>query len=152
MHCKNTRPYPDLILSSLGVSQSTRSICCDGQQKALCRPRYEGTLMQRINLESFSTDELWELHRRLARILVAKLTGEINAIEDRLGQLGGRIQIKRLRKKQSRRQYPTVVPKFRNPNQPSQTWAGRGKRPRWLTAYRKSGKRIDDFRIKQAAA
>jgi len=108
--------------------------------------------MREKNLESFSTEELWELRDRIAKMLVAKLTGEINAIEDRLGQLCGRIQIKRLRRKQSRRQYPTVVPKFRNPNQPSQTWAGRGKRPRWLTAYLKSGKRIDDFRIKQAAA
>jgi DNA-binding protein H-NS len=50
-----------------------------------------------------------------------------------------------------RRPYPVVVPKFRNPERPSETWAGRGKTPRWLTAQLKSGRRIDDFRIRYAA-
>jgi DNA-binding protein H-NS len=50
-----------------------------------------------------------------------------------------------------RRPYPAVVPKYRNPERPSETWAGRGKKPRWLAAQLKSGKRIDDFRIRQAA-
>ena len=36
--------------------------------------------------------------------------------------------------------------------EPSETWAGRGKKPRWLTAQLKSGKRIDGFRIDLAAA
>jgi DNA-binding protein H-NS len=50
-----------------------------------------------------------------------------------------------------RRPYPVVVPKYRNPERPSETWAGRGKTPRWLAAQLKSGRRIDDFRIRQAA-
>jgi DNA-binding protein H-NS len=50
-----------------------------------------------------------------------------------------------------RRPYPVVVPKYRNPEQPSETWAGRGKTPRWLAAQLKSGRRIDDFRIRHAA-
>jgi DNA-binding protein H-NS len=54
-------------------------------------------------------------------------------------------------KPRARRPYPVVVPKYRNPEQPSETWAGRGKTPRWLAAQLKSGRRIDDFRIRQAA-
>jgi len=50
-----------------------------------------------------------------------------------------------------RRPYPAVVPKYRNPERPSETWAGRGKTPRWLAAQLKSGRRIDDFRIRHAA-
>jgi len=50
-----------------------------------------------------------------------------------------------------RRPYPPVPPKYRNPDQPSETWAGRGKQPRWLVAKLGSGKRIDDFKIKKAA-
>jgi DNA-binding protein H-NS len=50
-----------------------------------------------------------------------------------------------------RRPYPSVPPKYRNPNQPSETWAGRGKQPRWLVAQLRSGKRIDDFKIKKSA-
>ncbi len=52
----------------------------------------------------------------------------------------------------ARRSYPQVFPKYRNPAEPSETWAGRGKRPRWLTAQLKSGKQIDDFRIDLATA
>ena len=32
-----------------------------------------------------------------------------------------------------------------------ETWAGRGKQPRWPIAQLGSGKRIDDFRIRKAA-
>ena len=52
----------------------------------------------------------------------------------------------------ARRPYPQVFPKYRNPVEPSETWAGRGKKPRWLTAQLESGKQIDDFRIDLAAA
>ena len=49
-----------------------------------------------------------------------------------------------------RRKYPRVLPKYRNP-QTSETWSGRGKRPRWLVAAMKSGRRIEEFRIGEAA-
>jgi DNA-binding protein H-NS len=39
-----------------------------------------------------------------------------------------------------------VLPKYRNP-QTSETWSGRGKRPRWLMAAMKSGRKIEEFRI-----
>jgi DNA-binding protein H-NS len=55
-------------------------------------------------------------------------------------------------KNPARRRYPQVFPKYRNPAEPSETWAGRGKKPRWLAAQLKSGKQIDDFRIDLAAA
>ena len=65
---------------------------------------------------------------------------------------GAKSRSKSSRAKSSvRRPYPVVVPKFRNPERPSETWAGRGKTPRWLTAQLKSGRRIDDFRIRYAA-
>jgi DNA-binding protein H-NS len=40
-----------------------------------------------------------------------------------------------------------VAPKYRNPKNPSETWAGRGLKPRWLAAAIKSGKKLDDFLI-----
>ncbi|WP_163314351.1 H-NS histone family protein, partial [Enterobacter hormaechei] len=46
-----------------------------------------------------------------------------------------------------RRKYPRVLPKYRNPSEPSETWSGRGKQPRWLVAAIKSGHKIDDFKI-----
>jgi len=46
-----------------------------------------------------------------------------------------------------RRKYPRVLPKYQNPNEPSETWSGRGKQPRWLTAALKTGHTIEDFII-----
>jgi DNA-binding protein H-NS len=108
--------------------------------------------MKTNDLELRSVDELWALHEKIAAELVVKLSAEKSMLENRLRQLKRRSPTAHHRKKSSRRPYPTVFPKFRNPERPSETWAGRGKRPRWLTAQLKSGKRIDDFRIQRAAA
>jgi DNA-binding protein H-NS len=40
-----------------------------------------------------------------------------------------------------------VAPKYRNPNG-TETWSGRGKRPRWFLAALKSGKKEKDLLIK----
>jgi DNA-binding protein H-NS len=107
--------------------------------------------MKRRDLESLPTDELWALREKIVATLAAKLIAEKGLVENRLRQLDGRVLTKQLRKKTDRRPYPIVLPKFRNPDQPSQTWAGRGRQPRWLTAHLRSGKRIDDLRIEAAA-
>ena len=108
--------------------------------------------MKNNDLESKSIDELWAMHEKIAAKLVAKLSAEKSMLENRLRRLTRQSPTELSRKKSDRRPYPIVFPKFRNPDQPSQTWAGRGKRPRWLTAQLKSGRRIDDFRIERAAA
>lgn len=38
-----------------------------------------------------------------------------------------------------------VAVKYRHPNNPSQTWTGRGKRPQWVTDALASGKTLDDL-------
>jgi DNA-binding protein H-NS len=101
--------------------------------------------MNRNDFKSMSTDELWALHEEIASRLAAALTAEKNVLENRLRRLKRGIET------QERRPYPAVVPKYRNPERPSETWAGRGKTPRWLAEQLKSGRRIDDFRIRHAA-
>ena len=129
--------------------------------------------MNRNDFKSMSTDELWALHEEIATRLAEALTAEKSVLENRLRRLQRGIEIqhaaddakpsrgaKPSREAKSsrdaksstvRRPYPAVVPKYRNPDRPSETWAGRGKKPRWLAAQLKSGKRIDDFRIRQVA-
>jgi DNA-binding protein H-NS len=43
-----------------------------------------------------------------------------------------------------------VKPKYRDART-GDTWAGRGVRPRWLTAALKTGKRLEDYLIDKAA-
>ncbi|SHM84548.1 H-NS family nucleoid-associated regulatory protein [Bradyrhizobium lablabi] len=107
--------------------------------------------MKQAYLKSLSTDRLWLLHESIAAKLAQKLAAETQMLELRLNAL------RKAHPEQSapapeRRPYPPVIPKFRNPKEPTQTWAGRGKRPRWLSTQLKSGKRIEDFRIRPSKA
>ena len=45
----------------------------------------------------------------------------------------------------------TVAPKYRDPENPDQTWAGRGLAPRWLTAYESQGRKREEFLISAGA-
>lgn len=45
-----------------------------------------------------------------------------------------------------------VAPKYRNPANKTETWAGRGKQPRWLAAETAKGKKPESFLIKKAPA
>ena len=40
-----------------------------------------------------------------------------------------------------------VAPKYRNPGNAEETWAGRGKPPRWLAVQLEQGKKLADFLI-----
>jgi DNA-binding protein H-NS len=103
------------------------------------------------DISSLSTDELWLLRETIAATLDAKLTAEKETLEKRLWCLR-KIGVERAVKVSKRRPYPIVFPKFRNPDDPSETWAGRGKQPRWLRKQLRSGKRMDDFRISSSLA
>lgn len=41
----------------------------------------------------------------------------------------------------------SVAAKYRNPNDASQTWSGRGRQPLWLVALIAEGKKLEDFAI-----
>ena len=41
-----------------------------------------------------------------------------------------------------------VAPKYRNPADAAETWAGRGKPPRWLAAYLDNGRKLEEFLIR----
>jgi DNA-binding protein H-NS len=98
-----------------------------------------------------SAEELWSLHEQVAAILARKISAKKARLEQRLRQLGHGVLMNDEQVSDTRPPYPKVVPKFRNPTRPSETWAGRGKQPRWLAAQLRSGKKLDDFRIKSAA-
>jgi DNA-binding protein H-NS len=101
--------------------------------------------MKPYDLKSMSVDELLSLHEFVSSALAHRIPTEKARLDQRLRQLG--LDDEPHKMSHARRPYPQVSPKYRNPAKPSETWAGRGKRPRWLTAELKSGKRIDDFRI-----
>ncbi|SHJ86076.1 DNA-binding protein H-NS [Bradyrhizobium lablabi] len=116
--------------------------------------------LNKFKLSLLSIDELWALHEEVGAILSERIAVEKRELEERLAKLtSGLIPSKaNVRQPAShvgerravRRKYPPVLPKFQNPNDPSETWAGRGKQPRWLVAQLKAGKKVDDFLISRA--
>jgi DNA-binding protein H-NS len=41
-----------------------------------------------------------------------------------------------------------LPPRYRNPKNRKETWAGRGHRPRWLVAALKGGKKLETFAVR----
>lgn len=106
--------------------------------------------MNRKMLENMSVERLWDLHELITAILTEKINAEKLALNQRLHKLrrgANDVDFESRNLDRARRPYPRVLPKYRNPSDPSETWSGRGKMPRWLKAQIGSGKVIDDFRI-----
>jgi DNA-binding protein H-NS len=114
--------------------------------------RSDESVMGKFDLEGMDFDELWLLHEELTKILSEKITAEKLELEKRLARLnppkpigaaGGAASTT----DRPRRKYPKVMPKYFNPSTPTETWSGRGKRPRWLVAALRSGHKLEEFRI-----
>jgi DNA-binding protein H-NS len=115
-------------------------------------------MSKKFDLDAMSTDEMWHLHVEIGRLLSVRLTSEKRELEKRLAQLRRDRELPRSETAdgqlkdvpRERRNYPRVLPKYQNPNVPSETWSGRGKQPRWLAAALKTGHTIEDFVISNA--
>ena len=105
-----------------------------------------------MNLKSMSIDRLIGLRERVDAALSGKIADQRQSLESELSKLtrfqGGVVRGKFTPRRGFR---GAVAPKYRNPENPAETWAGRGLKPRWLTAAIKTGKKIDDFLIAGSA-
>jgi len=105
-----------------------------------------------MNLKSMSLDRLADLRDQVNSTLSTKVLDHRRSLESELSRLSrfeGRATTKSAFGRGTAR--GIVAPKYRNPQNPSETWAGRGLKPRWLTAAIKTGKKMDDFLIAGAS-
>jgi len=75
---------------------------------------------------------------RMKRKAVEELEEKARALGYSLGELLGSVP--------TRKRAP-AKPKYANPADPSDTWSGRGRKPRWVEAALKAGKTLDDLAI-----
>jgi DNA-binding protein H-NS len=105
-----------------------------------------------MNLKSMSIDRLIGLRQRVDAALNSKVVDQRRTLESELSKLarfqGGAPRSKSTLGFGARGK---VAPKYRNPDNHSETWAGRGLKPRWLTAAIKAGKKAEHFLIAGAA-
>jgi DNA-binding protein H-NS len=106
--------------------------------------------MSGSTFEAMPLDDLWSLHEDITSMLVSKLEAQTLELESRLAKLARNFRDS-VDNSPQRRPYPKVQPKFQNPQQPSETWSGRGKRPRWVSRLLEAGGNLDDFRIPEAS-
>ena len=98
-----------------------------------------------------SVNKLLALKSQVEAALSSKVADERRTLETKLAHLS-QFENGKSRSKLggARGRRGTVAPKYRNPNNPGETWAGRGLKPRWLVAAIKTGKKAEQFLIKGA--
>lgn len=105
-----------------------------------------------IELGVMSVDELWTLREKVGEVLSQKIAVELGDLKKRLAllmpELEPDVDRKVSKKVGSRRSYRTVLPKYQNPELPSETWAGRGRQPRWFKTQLSLGTRLEDLVIR----
>ena len=107
--------------------------------------------MAGINLKGMDVDALLALRADIDKRLSQKRS-ELEKQLSRLGAESGRAA------RSSRTGFGRgsalkgrkVPPKYRGPG--GETWAGRGARPRWLSALIRQGRKLDEFAIDKALA
>jgi DNA-binding protein H-NS len=112
-------------------------------------------MMQGFKLTSMSFDALVALRDNVVRTISSKAEAARRELQDKLSMLdglgmsvGSAAGAKRGPKPRgSKLKGRKVPPKYRNPKDASETWAGRGATPRWLRAMLKSGHKLEEFAI-----
>ena len=101
-------------------------------------------------LKTMSIDKLRDMKSKIDAAISSKVTERRRELETELSKLarfGGGKAIKFGRGGPK----GPVAAKYCNPENSTETWAGRGLKPRWLAAAIKGGKTLDDFLIPGAS-
>ena len=106
--------------------------------------------MAKINgIDKMSFAELSQLRTQIDRMMVEKQNSERVALRQKLADMAKEhgLSLEEVLGKGSKGK-GSVAPKYRDPKNPGNTWTGRGRMPRWLSAATKGGKaKKEDFLI-----
>jgi DNA-binding protein H-NS len=102
-----------------------------------------------IDLNTLSLKELKDLQSQVAKAIASfesrKKQEAVAALEEKARALG--FSLSELLGAAGGKQKRSVAPKYANPANRSETWTGRGRKPRWVEAALKSGKSLADLAI-----
>ncbi|MGQ0672530.1 MAG: H-NS histone family protein [Hyphomicrobium sp.] len=103
-----------------------------------------------INVDNLSLKDLHELESKLAKAKLQAATAERTKLKEKIDNVlkGSGLSIHDLYGVGRRgRPRGKSAAKFANPDDRSQTWTGRGRKPNWLVAKLKRGAKVTDFAI-----
>jgi DNA-binding protein H-NS len=101
------------------------------------------------NLDKMTYADLIGVEQQIARLKTEKQNAERTALKEKLTAIAkdAGFDIQELFGK-AKKGKGSVVPKYRDPKNPENTWTGRGRPPRWLAAALKTrGVKKEDFLI-----
>jgi DNA-binding protein H-NS len=104
-------------------------------------------LKRTSSLAGMTLDALMTLRDNVDRIIATRAKAERTGIERQLARLSGFVGGGGAPRRKSPLKGRKVPPQYRNPANRSETWSGRGARPRWLQAQLKKGRKIEQFAI-----
>ena len=101
-------------------------------------------MARKSSIASMSVDALFKLRDDISKVLASRAS----ELQRQLSRLtGGEIGNAKRRGRPPGRKSKKVAPKYRGPK--GVTWAGRGLKPRWLSAELKKGRKLEDFAVKK---
>jgi DNA-binding protein H-NS len=102
-----------------------------------------------IDLSKLSIPELQELAKEIETEVVTRKEAEKQRVLDQIRELAASIGTtpEELLGRQARASAAKVQAKYRNPDDPSLTWSGRGKRPTWVNEALAAGKTLDELAV-----
>jgi len=103
------------------------------------------------NIENMSFAELTAMQARIERAKIEKQSSERAELREKLTEMAkdAGFDIHELFGRGRGGSRGKVAVKYRDPSNSSNTWTGRGRMPRWMTAATKGGKaKKEDFLIK----
>lgn len=107
-----------------------------------------------MNLAEMSVEELLQLQEQVAREIKLRRARDKKEVLSKIRALAaaGGYTLEELVAGAATTGEPakktrTVAPKYRHLQNPSLTWTGRGKQPRWVADYLASGKNLSDLLI-----
>lgn len=107
--------------------------------------------MAALNVEKMTLKDLVDLNQRVQKAIVVAKERERAEIKQKIAQLAetSGFSVGELfgAKASAGRSKSTGVAKYRNPDNPSETWTGRGRKPNWLVGRLAKGAKLDDFEI-----
>lgn len=109
--------------------------------------------MARVNLDKMTYAELSELRDEIDAAMETRHEEERQAIAEQIEELAyaagfsSAKEVLGIRTKKNRASGYTVKPKYRSPWDASQTWTGRGRKPKWVVEALEEGHEIEEFLI-----
>jgi DNA-binding protein H-NS len=113
-----------------------------------------------LDLDNMSDEQLRAIQARTRELLDERVRSRIDEFRRIARDAGYELSLTRIgeerrgrgtrdgmRDRRDRRS--AIAPKYRNPDNPSESWSGRGREPKWLQHQIASGKAKDDFLIER---